>query len=278
MVASSPASEDSTSASSGPDSAPSGKSKSTPTPSGSSKKTSPEPADTRTFDPSTELWPTPSVFGNNNRKGITPKAGDGLATAARHASRPRPSSPAGSPANLFPSPASDAALKTIVTSGRTCAALLTKSGPVGSWLRTCLASSRWRSTRCYLTWKPSATPAGRLLFRLVPSMPRTGGTDSGLWATPSSSRTGDFTVDGRTKQRRPSLQGQAKMWPTPAAQMGKGPGHGPNKEGAPNLQTVIGGSLNPTWVEWLMGFPIGWTDLGPSATPSSLRSRKRSRG
>lgn len=23
-----------------------------------------------------------------------------------------------------------------------------------------------------------------------------------------------------------------------------------------------GGSLNPTWVEWLMGWPIGWTDLG----------------
>jgi hypothetical protein len=23
-----------------------------------------------------------------------------------------------------------------------------------------------------------------------------------------------------------------------------------------------GGSLNPTWVEWLMGFPTGWTDLG----------------
>lgn len=21
------------------------------------------------------------------------------------------------------------------------------------------------------------------------------------------------------------------------------------------------GSLNPTWVEWLMGFPLGWTDL-----------------
>ena len=21
------------------------------------------------------------------------------------------------------------------------------------------------------------------------------------------------------------------------------------------------GYLNPAWVEWLMGFPIGWTDL-----------------
>jgi hypothetical protein len=27
------------------------------------------------------------------------------------------------------------------------------------------------------------------------------------------------------------------------------------------------GALNPTWVEWLMGFPSGWTDLNPSETP-----------
>lgn len=28
-----------------------------------------------------------------------------------------------------------------------------------------------------------------------------------------------------------------------------------------------GGQLNPTWVEWLMGFPIGWTDLEDLETP-----------
>ena len=28
----------------------------------------------------------------------------------------------------------------------------------------------------------------------------------------------------------------------------------------------IGGKLNPTWVEWLMGWPLGWTDLSASAT------------
>ena len=27
------------------------------------------------------------------------------------------------------------------------------------------------------------------------------------------------------------------------------------------LQDVTGGQLNPNWVEWLMGFPIGWSDL-----------------
>lgn len=38
------------------------------------------------------------------------------------------------------------------------------------------------------------------------------------------------------------------------------------------------GSLNPMWVEWLMGFPLAWTALDVSATPSSRRSRKSSGG
>ena len=28
-----------------------------------------------------------------------------------------------------------------------------------------------------------------------------------------------------------------------------------------SMQAGNGGKLNPTWVEWLMGFPAGWTDL-----------------
>ncbi len=37
-----------------------------------------------------------------------------------------------------------------------------------------------------------------------------------------------------------------------------------------------GGALNPRWVEWLMGYPDGWTDLGDWATPSSRKSRNGS--
>ncbi len=29
---------------------------------------------------------------------------------------------------------------------------------------------------------------------------------------------------------------------------------------------ATGGHLNPTWVEWLMGWPVGWTDLKPLET------------
>jgi hypothetical protein len=30
-----------------------------------------------------------------------------------------------------------------------------------------------------------------------------------------------------------------------------------------NVNGVTGGPLNPMWVEWLMGWPLGWTDLKP---------------
>lgn len=38
------------------------------------------------------------------------------------------------------------------------------------------------------------------------------------------------------------------------------------------LSHAVGGPVNPTWKEWLMGFPTGWTEIEPSETPSSPRS------
>jgi hypothetical protein len=49
-----------------------------------------------------------------------------------------------------------------------------------------------------------------------------------------------------------------------------GNGHGAR------LSETLNGPTNPTWVEWLMGFPMGWTDVPPSGMPSSHRRRKRS--
>lgn len=45
-----------------------------------------------------------------------------------------------------------------------------------------------------------------------------------------------------------------QRWPTPTANRRSGlQSHG---------QNAILGQLNPQWVEWLMGWPLGWTDLG----------------
>jgi hypothetical protein len=53
--------------------------------------------------------------------------------------------------------------------------------------------------------------------------------------------------------------------PTPNATDYKGPSTRSQGKERPrsddDLPTRIGGSLNPTWVEWLMGWPLGWTDL-----------------
>lgn len=62
-------------------------------------------------------------------------------------------------------------------------------------------------------------------------------------------------------------------WPTPVASMAKGssPGSLIRKSGRDRsrdrldhaVMALHGGPLNPEWVEWLMGWPIGWTDLRP---------------
>lgn len=182
-------------------------------------------------------------------------------------------------------PGSDEARRITVISGRKCLELYKKSGPLGSLARMLLGSSQWRSTRCYLTWKASDTTARRLLFRLVPSMPRTEETDARLldtgvriWPTPSASDCGrtainpimtkNGTIRHKNKEGGQSyarLDAVAAMFPTPKAQNARAAGqkHG---DGGPSLDVVVGGQLNPTWVEWLMGFPIGWTDLNVSET------------
>jgi hypothetical protein len=55
---------------------------------------------------------------------------------------------------------------------------------------------------------------------------------------------------------------------------------GRKPDSLPELTRRLDGSgvLNPKWVEWLMGFPIGWTDLGDSGTPSCPKSQSGSAG
>jgi hypothetical protein len=41
-----------------------------------------------------------------------------------------------------------------------------------------------------------------------------------------------------------------------------------------SMRSGNGGQLNPTWVEWLMGYPLGWTDLKESEIALSLKFQK----
>ena len=114
-----------------------------------------------------------------------------------------------------------------------------------------------------------------------------------------SGKTGQLAV---AVQRRPALRaqdgphgpargslGDVVRWPTPASNNGTGCATG-LAGGSGNrlkLYKMLGKeegkklgcqSLNPYWVEWLMGFPLGWTDLDASETPSSHKSQNGSGG
>ena len=74
-----------------------------------------------------------------------------------------------------------------------------------------------------------------------------------------------------------SLATYARTWPTPRSCSAMAATLTDQGQRFPNLETVmahtdqatIGGKLNPTWVEWLMGWPLGWTDLKPLAMDKS---------
>ena len=147
-------------------------------------------------------------------------------------------------ASPFLLPAGERVRRTAVTSGLTCSVPFTRSGPVGSLVRTLVASSRWYSPVRRLTWdvsplcserislytvsgrntssRPSVgilsvkdIPSSRCLFRLVPSVPRTEGTVSGLLPTPIAS---DFKVRGPGSQQKglPEII-REMLLPTPTA-------------------------------------------------------------
>lgn len=90
-----------------------------------------------------------------------------------------------------------------VTSGRRCLEQFGRFSHVGSWARTfagfLLMQGAWYSSRCALTWKLSATKCNRLLFQLVLSMPRTGGTGSGLLPTVQTQGMKRCNADGKTE-------------------------------------------------------------------------------
>jgi hypothetical protein len=125
-----------------------------------------------------------------------------------------------------------------------------------------------------------------------------------LWPTPEAA---DGTRGSLAHMRgNPTLLGAARNWPTPTADDannatrasgafqsltrelcatpmpsdvdGGRTTKGKDRQDETGLRGQVGGQLNPTWVEWLMGYPLGWTDCGDSATRSSRKSLNGSGG
>ena len=84
---------------------------------------------------------------------------------------------------------------------------------------------------------------------------------------------------------RGDLKDVVRMLPTPATRDYKGangPDHmtkdRPHMDQLPNAithGTNPGLRLQPAFVEWMMGYPIGYTDLKPSEMPLSRKSLKK---
>lgn len=99
-----------------------------------------------------------------------------------------------------------------------------------------------------------------------------------MWPTPRSSKTTNENEETWMKRKEsgsvstPPLSLAVKMYPTPAQRDYKGSrsteqlieaGRNPetNSLGDAVGEGNVDGQLNPDWVCWLMGFPIGWESL-----------------
>lgn len=94
--------------------------------------------------------------------------------------------------------------------------------------------------------------------------------------------------DARTEKgaaRMPGSLGSDPLLPT-LTRCGNYNRKGCSPTSGDGLATAVGGRLNPTWCEWYMGFPLGWTDVAwppesrhlvtPSSRQKSSGSRVRS--
>jgi hypothetical protein len=158
-------------------------------------------------------------------------------------------------------------------------------------------TSSWRtSQRCFGggwaafsgTWPRSGMMRNGRASLLPVLAPRISATAYSYWPTPCASIPNEgervatwIARRSRTKARVRNGNGfgmplsiAVQLWPTPSARdwrsgRASAATHARNSRPLNEVIALEGGSglLNPTWVEWLMGFPCGWSDCEPSATP-----------
>jgi len=106
--------------------------------------------------------------------------------------------------------------------------------------------------------------------------------------TPTTNDAKNNGSESQMMRNSQALNCLVKMHPTPRASDSEGGVceliSGTNQRISKNgisagakLSNIYGAArLNPEWVEWLQGFPTGWTELSASETPLSRKLRKSS--
>ena len=187
-------------------------------------------------------------------------------------------------ASLSPSQVEKKVKKIQDTSGQSILDLSKSVGQLGLLEKMLVDTLNSVSTPLSRTWRVKTTPLGRLVFQLRASAPTTKEKESGLWPTPTAMTGGQGVAPSHKKGKHGWNTGAAvqdsllknpiRMWPTPNASDNRDRGNlsdpAVQRRIAMGKQVGLtmavkeqkgGGSLNPTWVEWLMGYPKGWTDL-----------------
>lgn len=205
-----------------------------------------------------------------------------------------PYCPAASPASHSQPPDSGKDLRMNAIYGRKCAGLLTSCGPVGCLGKMLLASSIWGSTKRFLTWQKRDTLFSHSYFRLAASAHGMSASEllssRLMFPTPLASDKGtnrdarslDVYLSENGVFRKKNKNGAiwslplsaAVFYLTPVASDGfrstlKPTAYDPNRKNGNLSAQIIAmenpasdtAALNPDWVEWLMGFPQGWTDV-----------------
>ena len=205
-----------------------------------------------------------------------------------------PSYQADFPASHSQQPENAKALRMNATYGRKCAELLPSCGPVGCLGKMLLASSIWASTKRSLTWQKRDTLFSHSYFRLAASAHGMSASEllssRLMFPTPlaSDNNTGrdarnlDVFLSDNGIFRKKNKNGTiwslplsaAVFYLTPVASDGfrstlKPSAFDPKKKDGNLSAQMIAleqpvsdtAALNPDWVEWLMGFPKGWTDV-----------------
>ena len=215
-----------------------------------------------------------------------------------------PLSQAAFPVSPSPPPENGRALRMNATCGRKCAALLPSCGPVGCLGKMLLASSIWGSTKRSLTWQKRDTLFSHSYFRLAVSAHGMSASEllssRLMFPTPLASDNNTardaasldvFLSDNgifRKRNRNGAIWSlslsAAVFYLTPVASDGfrstlKPSAFDPAKKDGNLSAQIISqerpvsetAALNPDWVEWLMGFPKGWTDVS-SGPPNRKES------
>lgn len=156
-------------------------------------------------------------------------------------------------------------------SGNRCGGSLARYDHQSSSWKTAQLSLLEDSAEFSATWPNWGSMRNGECWEQVTLAPHIAASGSGLWPTPTVH--GNHNKPGTSKNAGWGLSSAVKLWPTPTAMSGSGGaalckwGGSGSRKAMRKLVTPqeLNGPLNPAWVEWLMGWPIGWTDLEPLA-------------